>query len=106
MTQAHASLPDLIKTDGRVRHPAKRVFFGIGAVVCLALGLVLGPMPVAPGIPFFIASIVCVGMASERAAKWINERERRLAPRWRVRLRKMIGRGKETGADDAKSASK
>lgn len=102
MTHAHSSLPDLIKCDGRVRHPVYRAVLFASAVVCLLVGLVGVVLPVMPGVPFFIPGIVLLGMASERAAHWINSRERRLKPKWRVRLRKMLGRAKETRSAGAK----
>jgi hypothetical protein len=89
-------LPDLIKVDGRVRHPLHRIALFTGSILCFITGVIFWLIPVLTGVPFYVASILLLGMASTRAANWINGRERRLPYRWRVRLRKMLMRGKET----------
>ena len=91
-----APLPDLIRPDGRARHPLYRAVLFTAATLCFILGVIGWLVPVVTGVPFYIAAIMLLGMANERAARWINKHEARLAHRWRVRLRKMLGRGKET----------
>jgi hypothetical protein len=90
------SLPDLIKVDGRDRHPLHRAALFTGAVIFFVLGVIGWLLPVVTGVPFYIVAILLLGMASTRAANWFNAQERRMPYRWRVRLRKMLLRGKET----------
>ena len=95
---AEHPLPDLIKVDGRDRHPLHRAALFGGALVFFVLGVIGWLVPVVSGVPFYVIAILLLGMASTRAANWFNAQERRLPHRWRVRLRKMLGRGKETRA--------
>jgi hypothetical protein len=97
---AEQPLPDLIKVDGRDRHPLHRAALFTGAIVFFVLGVVGWLLPVITGVPFYVVAILLLGMASTRAANWFNAQERRLPHRWRVRLRKMLLRGKETGTGD------
>lgn len=81
------SLPDLIP-----RRPGeafwRRLWCLTGAVACFALGVVFWLIPVVTGIPFYVAGLLLLGMASERARQWINRLERRLPLAWRRRLRR------------------
>ena len=84
-------LPDLLRErDGR--HPFwLRAVFLVAAVVCLALGVVGGLIPVVTGIPFYAAGLVFLGLASDRTRRFINRMERKLSENTRRRMRRIIG---------------
>jgi hypothetical protein len=85
-------LPDLLPV---YRHPRPlwlRLLFVIGALVCFALGVLGWLIPVVTGIPFYVAAIVLLAMASERARGWVNALERRLAHDTRIAMRRWLHR--------------
>jgi uncharacterized membrane protein YbaN (DUF454 family) len=59
----------------------------LGALALFALAIVFWLVPVLSGIPFWVLGALVLGMASRRAARWINRQERRLPPSWRLLLR-------------------
>jgi hypothetical protein len=85
-------LPDLLREpDGR--HPFwLRVFFLGAALACFALGVVGWLIPVVTGIPFYVAGLVFLGLASDRTRRLINRQERRLAESTRRKLRRVLAR--------------
>ncbi len=87
-----ADLPDLVPENGTRRSMLVRVALGLGAAVCFGLGLVLWPVPVMTGIPFWILGFVLLGMVSRRTARWVNRQERRLPRRARLLLRPRLRR--------------
>jgi hypothetical protein len=88
-------LPELISTCGPERSMAKRSLLIGLSVLFFVLGVVFWLIPFASGIPFYLASIVFLGMGSRRCACWINTREQRLPYKHRVRLRKLMLRRKK-----------
>ena len=85
-------LPDLLREqDGR--HPFwLRVIFLVAALACLAAGVVGWLIPVVSGIPFYVAGLVFLGLASDRTRRFINRLERRLAERTRRKVRRLLAR--------------
>jgi hypothetical protein len=83
-----APLPDLIEMDGVPRGPIKRAALLTAAGVFLLLGIVLWLTPVVTGLPFLVLAAITAGMASRRAATWVNRAERHLPHRLRLLLRR------------------
>ena len=85
-------LPDLLREqDGR--HPFwLRVIFLAAALVCLAAGVVGWLIPIVSGIPFYVAGLVFLGLASDRTRRFINRLERRLAERTRRKVRRLLAK--------------
>jgi hypothetical protein len=85
-------LPDLLREpDGR--HPFwLRVVFLAAALVCLVLGIVGWLIPVMTGIPFYAASLIFLGLASDRTRRFINRMEHRLSENTRRRIRHVIAK--------------
>jgi hypothetical protein len=81
-------LPDLLEERTTRRPTWVRVLCIIGAVLLFILGIAGWLIPVITGIPFYIAGLVLLGMASDRARGWINRLERKLPHRWRWNLRR------------------
>jgi hypothetical protein len=85
-------LPDLLR-DQDGRHPFwRRMIFLGAALVCFAAGVVGWLIPVVTGIPFYVAGLVFLGLASDRTRRFINRLERRLAESTRRRIRRLIAR--------------
>jgi uncharacterized membrane protein YbaN (DUF454 family) len=87
-----APLPDLLREqDGR--HPFwRRVVFLVAALACFVVGIVGWLIPVVTGIPFYLAGLVLLGLASDRTRRLINRAERRLGESTRRRLRRVLAR--------------
>lgn len=85
-------LPDLLR-DQDGRHPfwLRMIFLG-AALVCFAAGVVGWLIPVVTGIPFYVAGLVFLGLASDRTRRLINRLERRLAESTRRKVRRLIAR--------------
>jgi uncharacterized membrane protein YbaN (DUF454 family) len=85
-------LPDLLRQqDGR--HPFwLRIFFLVAAMVCFVAGVVGWLIPVVTGVPFYVAGLVFLALASDRMRRLINRLERRLAESTRMRLRRALAR--------------
>ena len=90
-----APLPDLIALDGVPRGPIKRAALLVAAAVFFVLGVVFWLVPVLTGVPFYVLAAISAGMASRRAAGWVNRLERRLPHRLRLVLRRRRGRTAE-----------
>jgi hypothetical protein len=65
----------------------KRVLLIGGAVLCFIAGIFGWLIPIVTGVPFYVAGLVLLGMASPRVLQWINRTEAKLSPTWRRRLR-------------------
>jgi hypothetical protein len=86
------ALPDLIRVD-RPEPPAwRRVLYVVGAVLCLAGGIVGWVIPVMTGIPFLVAGVVLLAMSTRRASRVVNAAERRLPESWRRALRRGLSK--------------
>jgi uncharacterized membrane protein YbaN (DUF454 family) len=86
------ALPDLLERHARPRPLWLRVLCVIGAVFFFLLGLIGWLVPVVTGIPFYVLSLILLGMASDRVRERINQMERKLPERWRAALRRALGR--------------
>ncbi|HSB41747.1 MAG TPA: hypothetical protein VLK28_07935 [Methylomirabilota bacterium] len=85
-------LPDLLR-DQDGRHPVwLRIVFLTVALVCFAAGVVGWLIPVVTGIPFYVAGLVFLGLASDRTRRLINRLERRLSEDTRLKMRRLIAR--------------
>lgn len=60
----------------------------MGAGVCFLLAVVGWLIPVVTGLPFLVAGLILLSIASPRVHGWINRFERRLPLRWRHVLRR------------------
>jgi hypothetical protein len=87
----HDDLPDLLPPRHHERPLWLRaVCLGAG-IILIILGVVGWLIPIVTGIPFYLAGIVCLSMASTRIREWINRAERRwLSYANRCRLRHWI----------------
>lgn len=94
-------LPDLLEQHARPRPLWMRVLCIVGAVIFFLLGLVGWLIPVVTGIPFYVLSLILLGMASDRVRERINRVERRLPERWRVALRQALGKRARRRAGDS-----
>jgi fatty acid desaturase len=85
-------LPDFLREqDGR--HPVwLRVVFLAAAFVCFVAGVVGWLIPVITGIPFYVAGLVFLGLASDRTRRFINRMERRLSENTRRKIRRLIAK--------------
>lgn len=81
---------DLLPEDGHQRCLAVRTGLLLLSLVLFAVGVLLWPVPFASGIPFHVAAVVTLGMASSRTARLVNRLERRLPLRLRRGLRPLV----------------
>jgi len=86
------ALPDLLERGGPRLSLWARVLCLVGGVVGLCLGVLGWLVPVVTGIPFYIAGLVLLAMASDRVGGWINRLERKMPHRWRLELRRALRR--------------
>jgi hypothetical protein len=86
------ALPDLLAKRSRPRPNWQRVLLFAGAIVMFLVGIVGWLVPVVTGIPFYIAGLVMLGMASKRFRDYVNRLERKLQPHTRIKVRKMLGK--------------
>jgi len=91
-TQPTDELPDLLSEERTERGPLLRVALLVATAVLFVLAIIFWLIPVLTGIPFWILGFVTLGMASRRAARWINARERRLPRKVRLMLRPKLRR--------------
>ena len=91
-TQPTDALPDLLSEERTDRGPLLRVALLVATAVLFVLAIIFWLIPVLTGIPFWILGFVTLGMASRRAARWINARERRLPHKLRLLLRPRLRR--------------
>jgi Flp pilus assembly protein TadB len=87
-----AQLPDFLPEHGTERRPIVRVALLVATAVLFLLAVVLWLVPVLTGIPFWILGFITLGMASRRAARWVNRHERRLPEKLRLALRPRLRR--------------
>lgn len=80
--------PDLLLEPGHHRPLWLRVIFAAGAVLFFLLGVVGWLIPVLTGVPFYVAGLVLLALASDRAREWINRLERMVPRRMRWGLRR------------------
>jgi hypothetical protein len=85
-------LPDLVRVDPRERSPAARIGLLVVALLLFVLAIIGWLVPIVTGVPFWIAGFLVLGMASRRAARWMNRTEARLPYRWRLLLRPKLRR--------------
>jgi hypothetical protein len=90
MPEPARELPDLLRPRTRKPPLWLRVVYVVGALACFVLGVLGWLVPVVTGIPFYVAGLVLLGLASERARGWINRSERQLPNAWRVGLRRAL----------------
>jgi hypothetical protein len=86
------ALPDLLAKRSRPRPAWQRVLLFAGAILMFIVGIVGWLVPVVTGIPFYIAGLVMLAMASKRFQDYVNRMERKLQPHTRIKVRKMLGR--------------
>ena len=92
--EQHPELPDLLSTT--INRPLwLRALCVAGAIVCFILGVIGWLIPLVTGLPFYAAGLILLGMASSRAAAWINRLDRRLPHAVRVKLREWTRRTKK-----------
>lgn len=85
-----AEFPPLLKiATGRQSWWHRLLLVG-GALLFFVLGIFGWLVPVVTGIPFYVAGLVLLGMASPSVRRWINRTEARLSPRWRKGIRDAV----------------
>ncbi|MGH7299342.1 MAG: hypothetical protein ACREKQ_08765 [Candidatus Rokuibacteriota bacterium] len=85
-------LPDLLR-EQEEGHPFwLRGVFLVAALIFFALGVVGWLIPVVTGIPFYVAGLVFLGLASDRTRRLINRMERRLSENTRRKIRRLIAK--------------
>ena len=93
--------PDLIEVPERPRSLVARIRLVALALLLAFVGLLLWPIPIATGLPFYAAALVTLGLASRRVARNVNRWEHRLPDRWSALLRRMVpNRGEPGGTSD------
>lgn len=85
-------LPDLLREHEGHRPWWRRALYLIGALFCVVAGIAGWLIPVITGLPFYVAAIVLLGLASDRVRRLINRLERRLEEGTRRRLRRLLAR--------------
>ena len=55
----------------------------LAGLVLVVVGILLGPVPVAPGFVFVLLGLGLLGIASRRVAGWLDRLEAALRRRWR-----------------------
>ncbi|HYB69786.1 MAG TPA: hypothetical protein VEH80_03900 [Candidatus Bathyarchaeia archaeon] len=85
-------LPDLLREHDGHRPWWRRALYLLVALLCLAAGVAGWLIPVITGLPFYVAAVVFLGLASDRVRRAINRLERRLAEGTRRKLRGAMAR--------------
>ena len=85
-------LPDLFREPDRRHSIWLRILFLAAAVLCFAAGVVGWLIPVVTGLPFYAVGLVFLGLTSDRARRWLNRLERRLAEGTRRKIRSLLAR--------------
>lgn len=80
--------PDLLREPEHHRPLWMRALCFAGAGVFFVLGIVGWLIPVLTGIPFYVAGLALLALASDGARHMINRLEGRLPRRWRWALRR------------------
>ncbi|MBM3988533.1 MAG: hypothetical protein FJ294_11335 [Planctomycetes bacterium] len=91
-----SDLPDLLPERDNGYPTWKRTALFTAGCVCMVLGVIGWLVPVVTGIPFYIAGLALLGLASVRAARAINGLERRLPRRARLLLRRAVPHDRNT----------
>jgi len=81
-------LPDLLPPRHRPQPVWLKVLCILGAVICLALGVVGWLIPLVTGVPFYAVALLLLGLVSDRARRSINQLDRKLPDAARRALRK------------------
>jgi uncharacterized membrane protein YbaN (DUF454 family) len=89
--ESQPELPDLLSTDHQ-RPLWVRALCIAGALVCFVLGVIGWLIPLVTGLPFYAVGLILLGMASRRAAAWVNRLDRRLPYAVRVKIREWTRR--------------
>ena len=92
MSRCSDDPPDLLRALDHHRPLWVRLAALFGALVMFALGVVGWLIPVITGIPFYVAGLALLAVASERARGIINRLERRLPRQTRWMLRRGLGK--------------
>jgi hypothetical protein len=92
MREPPPDLPDLLAPRDRPRPVWVRIACLAGALVFFVIGIAGWLVPVVTGLPFYLAALVLLGVASDRVLGGINRLERKLPYRWRVGLRQALGK--------------
>ena len=79
---------DLVPETWVAKSLFKRFLFLALSLLLLVMGLIGWLVPIVTGVPFFVASLVAVAMASHRGCRAINEIDRRLPLSLRRGLRR------------------
>ena len=82
--------PDLLREPEHHRPLWLRVVCFVGAGLCFLLGIVGWLIPVITGIPFYVAGLALLVLASDGARHFINRLERKLPRRVRWALRRRL----------------
>ena len=90
------NLPDLVPERDHGLPTWKRTALFAAGSACMVLGVVGWLVPVVTGIPFYVAGIALLGLASVRAARALNALDRRLPRRARLLLRMALPRREPT----------
>lgn len=90
-------LPNLLPERDNGYPTWKRTALFTAGSVCMVLGVIGWLVPVVTGIPFYIAGLALLGLASVRAARAINVLERKLPLRARRMLRRAMPRNESEG---------
>ncbi len=85
-------LPDLLPERDNGYPAWKRSALFAAGSACMVLGVIGWLVPVVTGVPFYVAGVVLLGLASVRAARAVNRLERRLPLRARLVLRRALPR--------------
>ncbi|MGH7350105.1 MAG: hypothetical protein ACREI6_08800 [Candidatus Rokuibacteriota bacterium] len=85
-------LPDLLREQSEDHPFWLRAVFLVAALICFVLGVVGWLIPVVTGIPFYVAGLVFLGLASDRTRRFINRQERRLSENTRRKIRHLIAK--------------
>jgi hypothetical protein len=89
---SHERIPDLLRQRKGPRPLWSRCAWLLAAAIFFVLGVAFWLIPVVTGIPFYIAALVCLGLASDRVGERINAAERRLSHHKRLKLREWLRR--------------
>ena len=92
MSPHHEDPPDLLRALAHHRPLWIRLAAVLGALAMFALGVVGWLIPVVTGVPFYVAGLALLAVASERARRIINRLERKLPRRTRWTLRRGLDR--------------
>ena len=84
--------PDLLREPDHHRPLWLRALCFAGAGVCFVLGIVGWLIPVITGIPFYVAALALLALASDNARHFINRMERKLSRRTRWALRRGLAK--------------